>query len=136
MDKFNSLDALVAESKKEFHMLIKFGSLENLERFQGGSLYMKNLRFYNELECEPGNGKPDKYDGKWRMNGGSSFLQIPTRPSLSHVVPSEKPYFLLATKNIRYSAFFVVMNVIAETIKLIKVPALFLFRSLPSKCRN
>lgn len=74
MDKFNSLDALVAESKKEFHMLIKFGSLENLERFQGGSLYMKNLRFYNELECEPGNGKPDKYDGKWRMNGGQFVL--------------------------------------------------------------
>ena len=51
MDRFNSLDALVAESKKKFHMLIKFGSLENLERFQSGSLYMKNLRFYNELEC-------------------------------------------------------------------------------------
>ena len=76
MDKFNSLDALVAESKKEFHMLIKFGSLENLERFQGGSLYMKNLRFYNELECEPGNGKPDKYDGKWRMNGGQFVLSL------------------------------------------------------------
>ena len=74
MDKFNSLDALVAESKKEFHMLIKFGSLENLERFQGGSLYMKNLRLYNELEYEPGNGKPDKYDGKWRMNGGQFVL--------------------------------------------------------------
>ena len=39
MDRFNSLDALVAESKKKFHMLIKFGSLENLERFQSGSLY-------------------------------------------------------------------------------------------------
>lgn len=43
MDRFNSLDALVAESKKKFHMLIKFGSLENLERFQSGSLYMKNF---------------------------------------------------------------------------------------------
>ena len=62
MDKFNSLDALVAESKKEFHMLIKFGSLENLERFQGGSLYMKNLRFYNELECEPGKARQIRWE--------------------------------------------------------------------------
>ena len=82
MDRFNSLDALVAESKKKFHMLIKFGSLENLERFQSGSLYMKNLRFYNELECEPGNGKPDKYDGKWRMNGGQFVLIDPSTSTL------------------------------------------------------
>ena len=82
MDRFNSLDALVAESKKKFHMLIKFGSLENLERFQSGSLYMKNLRFYNELECEPGNGRPDKYDGKWRMNGGQFVLIDPSTSTL------------------------------------------------------
>lgn len=82
MDRFNSLDALVAESKKKFHMLIKFGSLENLERFQSGSLYMKNLRFYNELECEHGNGKPDKYDGKWRMNGGQFVLIDPSTSTL------------------------------------------------------
>ena len=82
MDRFNSLDALVAESKKKFHMLIKFGSLENLERFQSGSLYMKNLRFYNELECEPGNGKPDKYDGKWKMNGGQFVLIDPSTSTL------------------------------------------------------
>ena len=63
-------------------MLIKFGTLENLERFQGGSLYMKNLRFYNELEYESGNGKPDKYDGKWRMNGGQFTLIDPNTSAI------------------------------------------------------
>lgn len=82
MDGFDSLDALVAESKKQFHMLIKFGTLENLECFQCGSLYMKNLRFYNELECEAGQGKPDKYDGKWRMNGGRFALIDPNTSAL------------------------------------------------------
>ena len=43
MESFCSLDELVADAKKHFLVLIKFGTLENLKSLQNGSLYMKNL---------------------------------------------------------------------------------------------
>lgn len=58
-------------------MLIKFGSKENLEKFQHGEIYMKNLKYYNELEEKEGSGKPDKYDGKWQMNNCKVQLSDP-----------------------------------------------------------
>lgn len=77
MDTFDSLEELVEERKKHFHMLIKFGSKENLEKLQHGQVYMKNLKYYNELEEKEGSGKPDKYDGKWRMNNNKVQLRDP-----------------------------------------------------------
>ena len=74
MESFCSLDELVADAKKHFLVLIKFGTLENLKSLQNGSLYMKNLRYYNELESIDSDGKPDKYDGKWLLKGSSVVL--------------------------------------------------------------
>lgn len=45
-------------------MLIKFGLKENLEKLIMGQLYMKNLKYYNELENISSNEYVgDKYDG-------------------------------------------------------------------------
>lgn len=38
MESFCSLDELVADAKKHFLVLIKFGTLENLKSLQNGSL--------------------------------------------------------------------------------------------------
>lgn len=77
MDSFDSLEELVEERKRHFHMLIKFGSKENLEKLQHGEIYMKNLKYYNELEEKEESGKPDKYDGKWRMSDSRIQLSDP-----------------------------------------------------------
>ena len=48
-----------------FVLLIKFGEKENLENFQEGKLYMKNLKYYNQLEeTQKIRGIGDKNDGK------------------------------------------------------------------------
>ncbi len=46
-------------------ILIKFGEQKNLRNLQKGSLYMKNLKYYNELEEKQKKiGMGDKNDGK------------------------------------------------------------------------
>lgn len=48
-----------------FAILIKFGERRNLEKLQKGSLYMKNLKYYNKIEEEQNKiGMGDKIDGK------------------------------------------------------------------------
>ena len=36
--------------KEGWSMLMKFGSEENLKKLQAGQLYMKNLKYYVDLE--------------------------------------------------------------------------------------
>lgn len=68
MEMFDTVDEIVNNTKRGFQMLIKFSnSLDNLKSLQKGTLYMKSLRFYNELEDIEGSGRPDKYDGKWAI---------------------------------------------------------------------
>lgn len=38
--------------KDGWSMLMKFGSEENLQKLQAGQLYMKNLKYYVDLEKE------------------------------------------------------------------------------------
>lgn len=64
IEKANSFEELVNKYKKNFFMLIKFGSQENLKKLQHGQIYMKNLKYFNNLESDDLSGKPDKYDGK------------------------------------------------------------------------
>ena len=67
MEIFQTIDEVVDHCGSQFQMLIKFGSKENLESLQSGTVYMKNLEYYNNLEQKDGSGKPDKYDGKWKI---------------------------------------------------------------------
>lgn len=83
MDLLDSLVSLVNDQKKQFLMLIKFGSEENLKHLRCGKVYMKNLKFYNDLEEKGGSGKPDRYDGKWRMN--NARIQI-TDPQTNRLI--------------------------------------------------
>ena len=97
---------------------------------------MKNLRFYNELEYESGNGKPDKYDGKWRMNGGQFALIDPNTSAIVASGTAKETVFSFGYEKYPVFCFFVVTNVIVENTELIEMPVLFLFRSLASKYRN
>ena len=46
-------------------MLMKFGSEENLKKLQAGQLYMKNLKYYVDLEkATDDEAVGDKYDGQ------------------------------------------------------------------------
>lgn len=67
VDMFNSIEDLMENCTSKFQMLIKFGNEKNLKSLQSGTIYMKNLKFYNELEQKDDSGKPDKYDGKWKI---------------------------------------------------------------------
>lgn len=50
---------------EKFTILIKFGEKENLLKLQEGNLYMKNLKYYNDLEEKQALiGMGDKDDGK------------------------------------------------------------------------
>lgn len=93
MESFCSLDELVADAKKHFLVLIKFGTLENLKSLQNGSLYMKNLRYYNELESIDSDGKPDKYDGKWSLRGGNIVIMDPDTSALIAVGTAKETVF-------------------------------------------
>lgn len=51
--------------KDGWSMLMKFGSEENLKKLQGGQLYMKNLKYYVDLEkTTDDEDVGDKYDGQ------------------------------------------------------------------------
>ena len=51
--------------KDSWSMLMKFGSEENLKKLQSGQLYMKNLKYYVELEkTTDDEDVGDKYDGQ------------------------------------------------------------------------
>lgn len=51
-------------ANNEFSMLMKFGTRENLEKLQFGSVYMKNLQYYIDLEnSSDDEDVGDKYDG-------------------------------------------------------------------------
>ena len=51
--------------KNGWSMLMKFGSEENLKKLQAGQLYMKNLKYYVELEKATNDEAiGDKYDGQ------------------------------------------------------------------------
>ena len=67
MNIFNSIEDIMDNCTSKFQMLIKFGSEKNLRSLQSGTIYMKNLKYYNELEQKDDSGKPDKYDGKWKI---------------------------------------------------------------------
>lgn len=54
-------------SNNDWKILIKFGTKQNLLSLQQGTLYMKNLKYFNELENST--GKADPYDGKLSMPG-------------------------------------------------------------------
>lgn len=82
MDIVDSMEEVFEKRKKEFCCLIKFGSKENLIKLQHGEIYMKNLKFYNDLEAEEGSGKPDKYDGKWQMRNSKVYLKDPNTGEL------------------------------------------------------
>ena len=78
MDKIEIIDK--NRELDKFLILIKFGKMENLRKLQDGNLYMKNLKYYNELE-EHQNlvGMGDKYDGKFTMsNVNFKFMNIGT----------------------------------------------------------
>ncbi len=51
--------------KDGWSMLMKFGSEENLKKLQAGQLYMKNLKYYVDLEkTTDDEAVGDKYDGQ------------------------------------------------------------------------
>ena len=51
--------------KDGWSMLMKFGSEENLQKLQAGQLYMKNLKYYVDLEKETEDeAVGDMYDGQ------------------------------------------------------------------------
>ena len=51
--------------KEGWSMLMKFGSEENLKKLQAGQLYMKNLKYYVDLEkTTDDEAVGDKYDGQ------------------------------------------------------------------------
>ena len=67
----SGLDVMEAFGMKEktvkdgWSMLMKFGSEENLKKLQAGQLYMKNLKYYVDLEkTTDDEDVGDKYDGQ------------------------------------------------------------------------
>lgn len=51
--------------KEGWSMLMKFGSEENLKKLHAGQLYMKNLKYYVDLEkTTDDEAVGDKYDGQ------------------------------------------------------------------------
>ena len=77
MKYYGSIEEIVKKCTQSYQMLIKFGTRENLIKLQAGSLYMKNLKYYNELEAKDGDGKPDEYDGKWAVQDVKVILSDP-----------------------------------------------------------
>ncbi len=65
---------------KSCFMLMKFGSAENLKKLQSGQLYMKNLKYYVDLETKTTNNYiGDKYDGHFVIqNADISLYTIDT----------------------------------------------------------
>ena len=56
--------------KDKWSMLMKFGSEENLKKLQAGQLYMKNLKYYVDLEkATDDEDVGDKYDGQMVLQG-------------------------------------------------------------------
>ena len=54
--------------KDGWSMLMKFGSEKNLRKLQAGQLYMKNLKYYVDLEKTTDNEDVgDKYDGQMML---------------------------------------------------------------------
>lgn len=63
--------------QNEFSMLFKFGDKKDLFKLQKGSLYMKNLRYYNELEKKMGKiGIGDLYDGKCIFSNANVIIAV------------------------------------------------------------
>lgn len=67
MHYYKSIEEIMQSSIASFQMLIKFGNKANLESFQRGTVYMKNIKNFNMLEQRDDSGKPDKNDGKWAV---------------------------------------------------------------------
>lgn len=64
MDDIKNYDELIQEGKEKFSLLMKFGSRKNLEMFQQGKIYMKNLKYYIDLETATDDEDVgDKFDG-------------------------------------------------------------------------
>lgn len=62
--------------KDGWSMLMKFGSEKNLRKLQAGQLYMKNLKYYVDLEkTTDDEDVGDKYDGQRTYKYGPAVLQ-------------------------------------------------------------
>lgn len=77
MDYYNTLDDVAQICINNFQMLVKFGNEDNLKQLQNGSVYMKNLKYYNELEANEKSGKPDLFDGKWALDSVNFRMSDP-----------------------------------------------------------
>lgn len=75
MQIFNTISDMKGQLKSSI-CLIKFGEKENLMKLQHGEIYMKRLKYYNDLEDN--SGKPDRYDGKWIISKGKIILNDKT----------------------------------------------------------
>ena len=72
MQFFSSLDQIVESARNNFHFLMKFGDKKHLKQMQKGKIYMKRLKFYNDLEEKT--GKTDRFDGKWKLEGAELLV--------------------------------------------------------------
>lgn len=63
--------------KDGWSMLMKFGSEKNLRKLQAGQLYMKNLKYYVDLEKTTDNEDVgDKYDGQIMLYSAPAFINL------------------------------------------------------------
>lgn len=67
MIEFSSMETMIDNIKEDFHLFIKFGKKEDLEKLQSGTLHMNNLMYYNNLKSTEDEGKSDCYDGKFKL---------------------------------------------------------------------
>ena len=77
MQQYKSIEEIVQNTISTFQVLIKFGTKSNLEGLQHGTVYMKNIEYFNNLEQKNESGKPDNNDAKWAVKDLSFTLIDP-----------------------------------------------------------
>lgn len=100
----------IDEIYNNIFFFVKFGERAHMESLKKGSLYMRNTRFYNELEEKQQNkGQGDKYDGKYVLKNvnvrmynpitndliASSIRRPETAVTLQYTNSNKNPVFCL-----------------------------------------
>ncbi len=109
------------ETINKFNIFIKFGEKEHLEDLQNGKLYMRNLKYYNDLEKDTGvSGIGDENDGKFILNNINFYIY--EKDTNRYVGEISSPKIALEHDEFKYVPVFCLYtidkrNILEESIK-------------------
>ncbi len=99
--KFRNYDEII----NRFNLFIKFGEKEHLKSLQNGKLYMRNLKYYNDLEKDTGIfGIGDVNDGKFILN--NIHFHIHEKDTDKYIGEFVSPKISLEQDDFKYAPVF------------------------------